>query len=88
MTAFAAALTPKLLKLRAMASSPSFPASPATAACREALVYGPTKAALDQLRRDALARTRAPRHFGVRVINPGFVATPLTAQERLRACRR
>lgn len=45
----------------------------------QALAYGPTKAALIHLA-ETLHLDLAPRGIGVSVINPGFVATPLTAQ--------
>ena len=41
--------------------------------------YSPTKAALNNLA-DVLYLDLAPRGIGVSVINPGFVATPLTSQ--------
>ena len=43
------------------------------------LAYSPTKAALNSLA-DVMYMDLAPRGIGVSVINPGFVATPLTAQ--------
>jgi NAD(P)-dependent dehydrogenase (short-subunit alcohol dehydrogenase family) len=43
------------------------------------LAYGPTKAALIHLA-EALHLELHPRGIGVSVVNPGFVATPLTAQ--------
>ena len=45
----------------------------------KALAYGPTKAALNNLC-ESLYIDLAPRGIGVQVINPGFVETPLTAQ--------
>ena len=44
----------------------------------QALAYGPTKAALQHLA-DALFLDLRPLGIGVSVVNPGFVATPLTA---------
>ncbi len=44
-----------------------------------ALIYGPTKAALINFA-EALYLDLHPRGIGVRVINPGFVATALTAR--------
>lgn len=45
----------------------------------KALIYGPTKAALINFA-EALYLDLQPKGIGVRVINPGFVATPLTSQ--------
>ena len=44
-----------------------------------ALAYGPTKAALAQLA-ETLYLDLQPEGLGVSVVHPGFVATPLTAQ--------
>lgn len=45
----------------------------------KSLIYGPTKAALIHFA-EVLYLDLRPKGLGVRVINPGFVATPLTAQ--------
>ncbi len=49
----------------------------------QALAYGPTKAALANLA-DVLYLDLRPRGIGVSLISPGFVATPLTAQNTFR----
>jgi len=46
-----------------------------------ALAYGPTKAALQHLA-ETLYLDLRPAGIGVSVVNPGFVATPLTAANR------
>ena len=45
----------------------------------KSLIYGPTKAALINFA-EALYLDLQPKGIGVRLINPGFVATPLTAK--------
>lgn len=49
----------------------------------KALAYGPTKAALINLA-ETLYLELKPRGLGVAVVNPGFVATPLTAGNDFR----
>jgi NAD(P)-dependent dehydrogenase (short-subunit alcohol dehydrogenase family) len=45
----------------------------------QSLAYGPTKAALINLT-ETLYLDLAPKGIGVSLVNPGFVETPLTAQ--------
>jgi NADP-dependent 3-hydroxy acid dehydrogenase YdfG len=49
----------------------------------QALAYGPTKAALNNLA-EVLYLDLHDRGLGVSIVNPGFVDTPLTAQNRFR----
>ncbi len=75
---FAAALTPILLRqgqgqIAFVSSVAGYRGLP------KALAYGPSKAALSNFA-EALYLDLAPRGLGVRLINPGFVATPLTAK--------
>jgi NAD(P)-dependent dehydrogenase (short-subunit alcohol dehydrogenase family) len=49
----------------------------------QALIYGPTKAALINLC-ESLYLDLHPRGIGVYLINPGFVATPLTANNEFK----
>lgn len=75
---FSACVVPQLLKQNAgqiafVASVAGYRGLP------KSLIYGPTKAALINFA-EALYLDLDPKGIGVRVINPGFVATPLTAQ--------
>jgi NAD(P)-dependent dehydrogenase (short-subunit alcohol dehydrogenase family) len=49
----------------------------------QALAYGPTKAALNNLA-EVLYLDLHDKGLGVSIVNPGFVDTPLTAQNRFR----
>jgi NADP-dependent 3-hydroxy acid dehydrogenase YdfG len=49
----------------------------------QALAYGPTKAALNNLA-EILYMDLHEQGLGVSIVNPGFVETPLTAQNRFR----
>ena len=76
--AFATCVVPQLLRqgagqIAVVASVAGYRGLP------KALIYGPTKAALINFA-EALYLDLEPRGIGVRVINPGFVATALTAQ--------
>jgi short-subunit dehydrogenase len=76
--AFAACVVPQLLQqgegqIGFVASVAGYRGLP------KSLIYGPTKAALINFA-EALYLDLHPKGIGVRVINPGFVATPLTAQ--------
>lgn len=76
--AFAACVVPQLL--RQQSGEIAFVASVAGyRGLPKSLIYGPSKAALINFA-EALALDLQPRGVSVRVINPGFVATPLTAQ--------
>jgi NAD(P)-dependent dehydrogenase (short-subunit alcohol dehydrogenase family) len=75
---FAACVVPQLLRqgsgqIAFVASVAGYRGLP------KSLIYGPTKAALINFA-EALYIDLEPKAIGVRVINPGFVATPLTAQ--------
>jgi len=75
---FAACVVPQLLRqgsgqIAFVASVAGYRGLP------KSLIYGPTKAALINFA-EALYLDLQPEGVGVRVINPGFVATPLTAQ--------
>ena len=75
---FAACVVPQLLQQGAgqiafVASVAGYRGLP------KSLIYGPTKAALINFA-ESLYLDLEPKGIGVRVINPGFVATPLTAQ--------
>jgi len=75
---FAACVVPQLL--HQSAGQIAFVASVAGyRGLPKSLIYGPTKAALINFA-EALYLDLKPKGIGVRVINPGFVATPLTAQ--------
>ena len=80
------AVLPQLLR-QAAAGSPAHLCLVASVAgyrgLPQSMAYGPTKAALINLA-ETLYLDLAPKGIGVSVVNPGFVETPLTAQNEFR----
>lgn len=81
-----AAVLPALRQQAQMGRSPHLSLMASVAGWRglpQSLAYGPTKAALINLAETLFLDLR-PQGVGVSVINPGFVETPLTAQNSFR----
>lgn len=79
-----AAVLPALLEAAHNGRAPHLSLMASVAGWRglpESLAYGPTKAALINLAETLFLDVR-PKGVGVSVINPGFVDTPLTAQNQ------
>jgi len=79
-----AAVVPTLLQAAAAGRTPHLSLVASVAGWRglpQSLAYGPTKAALINLTENLFLDLR-PQGVGVSLVNPGFVDTPLTAQNQ------
>lgn len=79
-----AAVVPALLQAASAGRTPHLSLVASVAGWRglpQSLAYGPTKAALINLAENLFLELR-PKGMGVSLVNPGFVDTPLTAQNQ------